>query len=116
MTEKNSNGIYVSDWGTKTITRLSEELQVLQSFTDAALRGPRSLATVGGGQLLLADSERDSKLYVLDVTTGQFDELLGQSDNLNSTWCVAVSHRLDTVYVTDWYLGVGDNLAKFIVH
>jgi len=49
MTEKNSNGIYVSDWGTKTITRLSEELQVLQSFTDPALRGPRSLATVGGG-------------------------------------------------------------------
>jgi len=58
---------------------------VLQSFTDAALRGPRSLATVrGGGQLLLADSEKDSKLYVLDVTTGQFDQLLGHSDNLNS--------------------------------
>jgi len=87
MTEKNSNSIYVSDWGTKTITRLSEELQVLQvlqSFTDAALREPRSLATVGGGQLLLADSKRYSKLYVLDVTTGQFDQLLGHSDNLNS--------------------------------
>jgi len=103
-TESTRKVIYVSDRGTKTITRLSEELQVLQSFTDPELQGPRGMASVGGGQLLVAANYvgwLPSTLFVLDVTTGQVTQLLGQEEHLRHIGCVAVSHTLGTVYVND---------------
>jgi len=102
-TETTGKVIYVSDNGTKTITRLSEELQVLQSFTDPALVNPHGLASVGGGQLLVVNWGDLSTLSVLDVTTGQFTSLLGREEELSYTGCVAVSHTLGTLFVDDWY-------------
>jgi len=106
-TENTSKVIYVSDNGTNTITRLSEELQVMQSFTDPALQNPRGLASVGGGQLLVVNNGlfTSSTLFVLDVTTGEVTQLLGREENLQQTYCVAVSHTLGTVYVTDYLKG-----------
>ena len=101
-TENTRKVIYVSDHGTETITRLSEELQVLQSFTDPALQNPRGLVSVGGGQLHVVHYGGlffPSTLSMLDVTTGQFTPLLGREENLRNTSCVAVSHTLGTVYV-----------------
>jgi len=102
--ENTSKVIYISDQGTKTITRLSEELQVMQTFTDPALQDPRGLVSLVGGQLLVVDNvgSSTSTLNVLDVTTGQVTSLLGQKENLCCTFCVAVSHTLGTVYVTDY--------------
>jgi len=114
-TENTSKVIYVSDRGTRTITRLSEELQVLQSFTNPALQDPRGLASVGGGQLLVVNYDNrytPSTLSVLDVTTGQFTQLLGWEENLDGTYCVAVSHTLGTVYVTDWF-GLCDIIRQY---
>jgi len=94
--------IYVSDHGTRTISRLSEELQVLQSFMDPELLCPRGLVSVGGGQLLIVNYggwSFPSTLSVLDVTTGQVTWPLGQEERLGFTFCVAVSHTLRTVYV-----------------
>jgi len=101
-TENTRKVIYVSDNGTMTITRLSEELQVLQSFTDPALQSPHGLASVGGGQLLVVNYDILSTLSVLDVTTGQVTRLLREDENLRCTRCAAVSHTLGTVYVNDW--------------
>jgi len=97
-TETTRKVIYVSDNGTRTITRLSEDLQVLQSFTDPALHNPHGLASVGG-QLVVVNGGLPSTLFVLDVTTGQVTPLLGQKEKLRYTGCVAVSHTLGTVYV-----------------
>jgi len=104
-TENTSNVIYVSDYVTRTITRLSEKLQVLQSFTDTELSYPRGMASVGGGQLLVVDGGLPSTLSVLDVTTGKFTPLLGWGINLGWTRCVAVSHTLGTLYVHNWLYG-----------
>ena len=111
-TENTSKVINVSDKGNKTITRLSAELQVLQSFTDPALHDPRDLASVGGGHLLVVNCGGPSTLSVLDVTTGQVTQLLGWEENLNCTECVAVSHTLRTVYVTDFLKG-GDIIKQY---
>jgi len=113
-TENTSKVIYVSDHGTRTITRLNEELQVLQSFRDPALVYPRGLASVGGGQLLVVNygGWSPSTLFVLDVTTGQVTRLLGREENLNGTYCVAVSQTLRTAYVTD-YLDEGDIIRQY---
>ena len=103
-TENTSKVIYISDQGTKTITRLSEELQVIQTFTDPLLKDPYGLVSLGGGQLLVVDNvgSSTSTLKVLDVTTGQVTVLLGWEENMRFTFCVAVSHALRTVYVTDY--------------
>ena len=104
-TENTRKVIYVSDRGTRTITRLSEELQVLQSFTDPALNDPRGLVSVGRGQLLVVNYggfSLPSTLSVLDVTTGQFKPLLGREEKLHYIDCVAVIHPLGTVYVNHW--------------
>jgi len=113
-TENTSKVIYVSDWGTKTITRLNEDLQVLQSFTDPGLENPHGLASVGEGQLLVVDYSNSwfSKLSVLDVTTEQFTQQLGQEENLRYTLCVAVSHTLRTVYVNNFWDGF-DVIRKY---
>jgi len=103
-TESTRKVIYVSDYVTRTITRLSEELQVLQSFTDPALGIPYDLASVGGGQLLVVSNSgwfSPATLSVLDVTTGQVTPLLGREENLHCAFCMAVSHPLSTVYVND---------------
>ena len=105
-TENTSKVIYVSDRCTSTITRLSEEMQVLQSIRDPALHAPCGLASVGGGQLLVVNygsQYTPSTLSVLDVTTGQVTPLLGRKENLNGIYCVAVNHTLRTVYVNDWF-------------
>jgi len=104
-TENTSKVINVLDNGTSTITRLSEELLVLQSFSDPALQIPRGMASVGGGQLLVVNYggwTTRSTLSVLDVTTEQVTRLLGLEEKLRYTRGVTVSQTLRTVYVTDW--------------
>jgi len=100
-TENTSKVIYVSDRGTRTITRLNEELQVLQSFAVPSLQNSRGLASAGG-QLFVVNGGSLSTLSVLDVTTGQVTPLLGREEDLRFTFCVAVSHTLRIVYVNDW--------------
>ena len=116
-TENTSNVIYVSDRGTNTITRLSEDLQVLQSFRDTALQSLRGLASVGEGQLLVVNCGglfSPTTLNVLDVTTGQFTQLLGREEKLRFilVGCVAVSHTLRTVYIND-YLYIGNMITQY---
>ena len=116
-TENTSNVIYVSDRSTNTITRLSGDLQVLQSFRDTALLSLRGLASVGGGQLLVVNCGgllSPTTLNVLDVTTGQFTQLLGREDKLLFILigCVAVSHTLRTVYIND-YLYIGNMITQY---
>ena len=114
--EHTGNVIYVSDHGTRTITRLSEDLQVLQSFTSPAFEEPRGLAPVGGGQLLVMDGcpwpVLPSTLQVLDVTTGTFTRLMAWEAGMSYTSCVAVSHPLGTVYVPSRWRG-GDVVRQY---
>ena len=108
--------IYVSDKGTHTITRLSEELEVLQTF-----RRPRQYriygqAAAGGGQLLVRYHYRGkNRLWVLDPGTRQFSELLKKMPEVGvcNAPRVAFCPRLGRVYTNtentvngDEYIGV----------
>jgi len=99
-TDKNGPSIYVSDWGTHTITRLSEELEVLQTFRHPTQYGPDGLAAAGGGQLLVRDRDSNSRLRVLDTGTGEFMDI-EEEKWVVEVWvgvCVAFCPRLGRVY------------------
>ena len=102
-TENDAPKIYVSDYITRTITRLSEQLKVPQTFKFPTKNGPYALAAAGGGQLLVRG--RDSPIYptllVLDTGTGVF--MNKQCESRKSSVLVASSvaycPRLGRVYV-----------------
>ena len=101
--EKSSPSIYVS--GTYTITRLSEELDVLQTFKVPFHGRPGGLTTTGGGQLLVGQwGYRDgNRLWVLDTSTGEYTELSLGLLGTRTVWCsaayLAFCPRLGRVYV-----------------
>jgi len=75
-TDIDGPSVYVSDWGNHTITRLSEELEVMQTFGVPIEYELYDLAAAGGGQLILIVDSGNTKLLVLDTGTGEFTELL----------------------------------------
>jgi len=103
-TEKNNPTIYVADNIARTITRLSEKLEVLQTFTPQNQYTPNSLAATGGGQLLVSGRRllKPDTLFVLDTNTGVFEELLETAWQSGpfSTGPVAFCPRLGHVYLT----------------
>jgi len=102
-TENDAPIIYVSDSGTGTITRLSEQLEVLQKFQLLSEHGPYGLAAAGGGQLLVrgSDSHSSPTLLVLDTGTGVFTKKQRESRKTFFLFapCVAFCPRLGRVYV-----------------
>jgi len=103
-TEEKNPTIYVADNITRTITRLSETLEVLQTFTLKNQYAPHGLAATGGGQLLVTGRNflQPDKLFVLDTNTGVFDELLEvawQGVDVFSAGPVAFCPRLGHVYL-----------------
>jgi len=117
-TESNAPSIYVSDWRTRTITRLSEELKVLQTFqypTQPGTNGmnPAGMVPAGAGQLLVRGCGRDNpRLWVLDTNTGESKELLGlgymhMEGDYNVSARVAFCPRLGRVYINTRYSAYG---------
>jgi len=70
--------IYVADYGTHTITRMNEMLEVLQTFEYPGHIGPFGIMFVGGEQILVRGARPDrpwSRMQVLETTKGTFKEL-----------------------------------------
>ena len=117
--EKSSPSIYVSDSGTDTITRLSEELDVLQTFKVPVKGWPVGLTTAGGGQLLVGQCglNDDNRLWVLDTSTGEYTELslglLGTRTLWCSGACVAFCPRLGRMYVHMKEFGENDHIQVY---
>jgi len=117
--EKSPSSIYVSDSGTHTITRLSEDLDVLQTFKFPTEGWPGGLTTAGGEQLLVRQSgyKVGNRLWVLDTSTGEFMELsvglLGTRTVRSSVACVAFCPRLGRVYVYIEELGGNNHIQVY---
>jgi len=118
-TENNATSVYVHDFTTRTITRLSEELEVLQKFKYLARSydlDSDDLVPAGGGQLLVSDRSPDnSKLLVLDTNTGEIKKLLEpmyKAGDYILSARVAFCPRLGRVYLNTGYLA--DRESDFI--
>jgi len=88
----NRGGIYVSDWGTRTITQMDGTLRITHTFTSPMLSSPDGIVSVSTDQLLVADNDSHS-ILVLNPTNGTVTPLLGQADGIQDpravAWCPA---------------------------
>jgi len=120
-TDIDGPSIYVSDSGTHTITRLSEKLEVLQTFRLPSKYGPYRLAAAGRGQLLVRgcdwDFTRHTRLWVLDTGTGKFRERPKEEGEWKweffYTYCVAFCPRLGRVYTNIGKHGENENISVY---
>jgi len=117
-TEKTVPFIYVSDASVKTISRLNENLDVLQTIESPTPYAPYGLAPAGGGQVLLREWYMDGKarLCLLDTNTMVPTVLLEEKDwgrALLITGRVVICPRLGRVYCNSGMLVKKD--LEFIV-
>jgi len=117
-TETNVSFIYVSDASVKTISRLNENLDVLQTIESPTPYAPYGLAPAGGGQVLLREWYMDGKarLCLLDTNTMVPTVLLEEKDwgrALLITGRVVICPRLGRVYCNSGMLVKKD--LEFIV-
>ncbi|XP_052781717.1 uncharacterized protein LOC128218175 [Mya arenaria] len=91
--------IYVSDWDTNTITKLSISLEVLQSYQDPIMKSPQGLTAIGDNQLLLCDRDSNN-ILLLDTLTGKITQLLGKEEGIEKPYCVAYCSQKKMIFVT----------------
>jgi len=88
----NNDDIFVSDWGTDTITQMDVSLQITRIFTSPMLTLPCGIVSVSTDQLLVANRDSHS-IVVLNPTNGTLTPLLGQADGIQYpvavAWCPA---------------------------
>jgi len=113
-TTKDAPSIYVSDRSTRTITQLSEELEVLQTFKFPTDLGPYGLAAAGGEQLIVTGLGPDNCiLWLLDTSTGVFTKLLNKLDVGDWNGRVAICPRMGRVYINARKTGQNENIKVY---
>ncbi|XP_052781820.1 uncharacterized protein LOC128218247 [Mya arenaria] len=96
--------IYVSDCGTKTITKLSISLEVLQSYQYPILRSSLGLTAVGDNQLLVC-VENSHNTLLLNTLTGEITQLLDKDDGIEGPQSVAYCSLKKMLFVTCYPYG-----------
>jgi len=88
----NKDDIFVSDWGTNTITQMVVSLQITRVFTSPLLTSPCGIVSVSTDQLLVANTGTN-RIVALNPTNGTVTPLLGQADGIQQplavAWCPA---------------------------
>ena len=93
-----TNRILVSDRGKWTVYMLDVGLQLLQAFQLPSGGIPLGLAAVGGGQVLVADWGT-ATLQLLDLTTGQWQTLLGSKEGLGWPFSLVYNQAVKQLYI-----------------
>jgi len=93
--------ILVSDRSKRTVYMLDDGLQLLQAFQLPSDGKPWSLEAVGGGQVLVVDRATHT-LQLLDLTTGQWQTLLGKEDGLKRPYSLVYNQAIKLLYVGGW--------------
>ncbi|XP_052779317.1 uncharacterized protein LOC128216711 isoform X2 [Mya arenaria] len=91
--------IYVSDWSTNTITKLSISLEVLHTYQDPILKSPRGMTAVGDNQLLVCGMD-SYNILLLDTLTGKITQLLGREEGIESPRILAYCSQEKMMFVT----------------
>ncbi|XP_052779340.1 uncharacterized protein LOC128216726 [Mya arenaria] len=91
--------IFISDWGTNTISRLSISLEVVQTYQDPILDSPRCLAALGDNQLLVCGRDSNN-ILLLDTLTGEITQQLGKKEGIEMPYSVAYCSLRKMMFVT----------------
>ncbi|XP_052810544.1 uncharacterized protein LOC128238548 isoform X2 [Mya arenaria] len=89
--------IFVSEYQKDTIIKLDMDLNILQTFQDPALIGPRGM-TVVGSQLLICGYDSNN-IMCLHLPNSQMIQLLGENDDIQYPLHVCFSQQQNMLYV-----------------
>jgi len=90
--------IYVSDWKTKTITKLDSSLQLIQTFSSPLVDCPQAIIFISPDQLLVCSYAND-RIVLLNTSTGKSSILLGEQDGIKRPWSLSYCTERQKLYV-----------------
>jgi len=91
--------VYVSDWGTNSITKLDSSLQVLQTFSNRMLSWPHGIISISSDQVLVCSYKND-RIVLLNTRTGKSSILLGPQDGIQRPMSLSYCPEQEKLYVT----------------
>jgi len=95
--------VFVSDWGTNTITMLSDQLQLLAMFHQPdLLTWPRIIISLNDDQLLVCGKLSDN-IVLLQPSSGRMSAILEKKDGVELPQALAFCHHSRTLYIVPDY-------------
>jgi len=95
------NMVYVSDWGTSTITQLDSNLRVTKTFSDPMLQAPYGIISVSADQVLVC-TWGNHRILLLCPSTGVITSILGQQDGINEPYALTFSPSQGKLYIVPY--------------
>ena len=96
--------VYVSDWGTKTITKLDSSLHLIQTFSSPLLDSPYGIISISPDQLLVCSHYKHS-VVLLNTRTGKSSTLLGLQDGIILPYSLGYCPELKLLYICRYLTG-----------
>jgi len=90
--------VFVSDYGTDTITKVDAQLNILQTFTSPLLKEPRGITAVTEDQILVCSSKNHS-ILLLQPSTNTMSTLLGKDDGIEYPYSLTYCPDQKKVFV-----------------
>jgi len=92
------NMVYVSDWGTSTVTQLDSNLRVTKTFSDPMLQKPWGIISVSADQVLVC-SRDNNRILLLCPSTGVITSILDKKDGIEKPYALTFSPSQRKLYV-----------------
>jgi len=89
--------VFISDWGTYTITKVDAQLNLLQTFTSPLLQTPLGITAVTEDQILVCN--KNDSLVLLQPSTNTMSTLLGEDDGIKYPYTLTYCPDQKKVYV-----------------
>jgi len=94
--------VFISDYGTNTITKVDARLNIFQTFTSPLLQSPRGITAVTEDEILVCSRENNS-LVLLQPSTNTMSTLLGEDDGIKYPYYLTYCPDQKKVYVGSTY-------------
>jgi len=94
--------VFISDYGTDTITKVDAQLNLLQTFTSPLLQEPYGITAVTEDQILVC-SWKNNSIVLLQPSTNTMSTLLGEDDGIKYPFTLTYCTDQKKVYVATYF-------------
>jgi len=94
--------MFISDYGTHTITKVDAQLNILQTFTSPLLEVPQGITAVTEDQMLVCCYWNHS-LILLQPSTNTMSTLLGEDDGIENPYSLTYCPDQKKAYVASYF-------------
>jgi len=104
------DSIYVTDFGTHTITRLDASLTIVQTFSGPMIKNPHGIMSLNRDQLLVCNKTINSNIVLIRPSTNSITVLLNKQHGIKSpkSLCFSKQQKL--------YIAPGGETTSVLVY